>query len=95
MAINNEPTIARSDRFTRTISYQPFAVRASDFADSPFAEPRQSSICFPGSHLRTKERDVSFGAILIFSKPGLAQPHPAFLPADLLDTAACMAPLAG
>ena len=34
MAINNEPTIARSDRFTRTISYLPFAVRASDFADS-------------------------------------------------------------
>ena len=30
MAINNEPAIARSDRFTRTISYLPFAVRASD-----------------------------------------------------------------
>ena len=27
-----------------------------------------------------KERDVSFGAILIFSKHGLSQPHPAFLP---------------
>ena len=40
MAIDKEPTIARSDRFTRTISYQPFAVRASDFADSLVAEPR-------------------------------------------------------
>jgi len=39
MAINNEPTIARSDRFTRTISYLPFAVRASDFANSLVAEP--------------------------------------------------------
>jgi hypothetical protein len=27
-----------------------------------------------------KERDGSFGAILIFSKDGLSQPHPAFLP---------------
>src|SRR5205823_4445883 len=65
MAIDNEPTIARSDRFTRTVSYQPFAVAASDFA---------------GSDLRTKERDASLGAILIFSKPGVSQPHPAFLP---------------
>jgi hypothetical protein len=38
--MDNEPTIARSDRFTRIISYQPFAVRASDFADSIVAEPR-------------------------------------------------------
>ena len=30
MEINNEPAIARSDRFTRTISYLPFPVRASD-----------------------------------------------------------------
>jgi len=40
MAIDNEPTIARSDRFTRTVSYQPFAVAASDVADSIVAEPR-------------------------------------------------------
>jgi hypothetical protein len=37
--MDNEPTIARSDRFTRTISYQPFAVAASDVADSIVAEP--------------------------------------------------------
>jgi len=34
-----------------------------------------------------KERDVSFGAILIFSKPGRSQ--------HLLDTAACIMPVAG
>jgi len=34
-----------------------------------------------------KERGVSFRAILIFSKPGRSQP--------LLDTAACMVPVAG
>jgi hypothetical protein len=39
MAIDNETTIARSDRFTRTVSYQPFTVRASDFAYSIAAEP--------------------------------------------------------
>src|SRR5437016_965364 len=31
MAIANQTTIARSDRFTRTVSYQPFAVRALGF----------------------------------------------------------------
>ena len=40
MAIDNELTIARSDGFTRTISYQPFSVRASDLAASIVAEPR-------------------------------------------------------
>ena len=40
MAIDKEPTIARSDRFTRTISYQPFGVRASGSADSLVAEAR-------------------------------------------------------
>jgi len=30
VAIDNQTTIARSDRFTGTVSCQPFAVRASD-----------------------------------------------------------------
>jgi hypothetical protein len=32
MAIDNEPTIARSDRFTRTVSHQPVALRVLWFA---------------------------------------------------------------
>jgi hypothetical protein len=49
MAIDSEPAIARSDRFTRTVSYQPSAVRASDLAYSILVVlcPAPQPACLP------------------------------------------------